>query len=82
MTETILRQYDEFVKSKVVVSKDAGFGIDLSEINPILKDHQKLIVQWMVLGAMVISLNSCGLPGAIIRTAGNLVQSAGGLVGM
>jgi len=33
------------------------------------------------LAALVISLTSCGLPGALARTAGGLMESAGSLVG-
>jgi hypothetical protein len=41
----------------------------------------KRIILLLTLGAAVLSLNSCGLPGALVRTAGNLVQSAGSLAG-
>ncbi|MEO5916188.1 MAG: hypothetical protein ABIS50_18265 [Luteolibacter sp.] len=40
----------------------------------------KRIALLITLGAAVLSLNSCGLPGALARTAGGLVQSAGNLV--
>ncbi len=41
----------------------------------------KRLVYLITLGAAILSLNSCGLPGAIIRSAGNLVKGASGLVG-
>ncbi len=41
----------------------------------------KRICLLITLTAAVLSLNSCGLPGALIRTTGNLVQSASNLVG-
>jgi hypothetical protein len=42
--------YEEFLKSKVVTAPRIGFEISLDKINPMLKGHQKAIVQWMVEG--------------------------------
>jgi hypothetical protein len=36
----------------------------------------KRILQLIVLAGLVLSLNSCGLPGAVVRSAGRLVDSA------
>lgn len=36
---------------------------------------------WTALTAAALSLTSCGLPGALARTAGNMTNSLGGLVG-
>ena len=33
-------------------------------------------LKWLALVAMVISLNSCGLPGALFRQTDNLVSTA------
>jgi hypothetical protein len=41
----------------------------------------KRLLQWIALTALVFSLNSCGLPGALIRSTGRLAQAAGGLLG-
>ncbi|MES2476288.1 MAG: hypothetical protein V4640_10940 [Verrucomicrobiota bacterium] len=41
----------------------------------------KRICMLVTLAAAVLSLNSCGLPGALVRTAGNLVNTAAGAVG-
>jgi hypothetical protein len=41
----------------------------------------KRILKWSALAALVISLSSCGIPGALGRSAGTLVNAAGGLVG-
>lgn len=38
-------------------------------------------IQWLLLAACVVSLTSCGLPGALARSAGRAVQGAGGLLG-
>ena len=35
----------------------------------------KRIAILIALGAAVLSLNSCGLPGALVRTAGNTINS-------
>ena len=42
--------YNEFLKSKVLLSNDAGFDVAESDINPILKPHQRDIVRWAVRG--------------------------------
>lgn len=39
----------------------------------------KRLVQLTTLAGIMLSLNSCGLPGALARTAGGVVQSVGGL---
>ena len=41
----------------------------------------KRILQLIVLSGIAFSLNSCGLPGALVRSAGNAVNSASALVG-
>lgn len=40
--------YNRFLEAKVLKIPDTGFAIDESEINPILKPHQKAIVKWAV----------------------------------
>lgn len=42
--------YLEFVKSKIKLAERAGFDIDDSEVNPLLKPHQRDIVKWAVAG--------------------------------
>ncbi len=42
--------YDEFLKAKVCVSSSFGLPCEQSEINPLLKPHQRDIVQWAVQG--------------------------------
>ena len=41
----------------------------------------KRISQWIAVTVLTFTLSSCGLPGALARSTGNLVQSAGGLLG-
>lgn len=47
---TKLDQYREFLRRKAVATPDRGFAIGLDEINPLLKPHQKVLVQWGVAG--------------------------------
>ena len=42
--------YREFLDAKVVMATDGGFHVELSDINPLLKPHQKRIVQWACAG--------------------------------
>lgn len=42
--------YDAFLNAKVKLAQSTGFDCDLSEINPALKPHNKLMVQWLVQG--------------------------------
>jgi hypothetical protein len=41
----------------------------------------KEMLKWWVIAALVFSLNSCGLPMALARTAGGVLNSAGSLAG-
>lgn len=45
-----MRTYEEFLRSKMELAPKSGFEIDLSEINPVLKPHQRDAVQWAVRG--------------------------------
>lgn len=67
MADGILDDYDAFVRKKVVISKDKGLVIGLDEINPILKDHQKLIVQWMIRGGRRACFAAFGLGKSVIQ---------------
>ena len=40
----------------------------------------KRFIQWTALTALVISLSSCGLPGAAVRTAQNAITTAQNLI--
>jgi hypothetical protein len=41
----------------------------------------KRISQWIAVTVLAFTLSSCGLPGALARTTGNLIESASGLIG-
>jgi hypothetical protein len=40
----------------------------------------KRLLQWIALTALALSLNSCGLPAALVRSTGSLLNSVGELV--
>ena len=40
----------------------------------------KCLFQWITVAVLVFSLSSCGLPVALARSAGSVVQGLGGLV--
>jgi hypothetical protein len=40
----------------------------------------KRFIQWIALAALVFSLSSCGLPGAVGRTAMNAVKTVGKII--
>lgn len=53
--------YKEFLESKIRLAQPDGFDCDLSEINPALKLHNKLMVKWMVEGGRRACFASFGL---------------------
>lgn len=59
--------YQEFLNTKIDISQESGFQIDISEINPALKDHQKAIVQWAVKGGCRAIFASYGLGKTVIQ---------------
>lgn len=53
--------YHDFLLSKVALAEDSGFDISQSEINPILKPHQKDAVQWAIKGGRRALFEAFGL---------------------
>lgn len=53
--------YDDFLKSKIKISQNQGFELNISEINPRLKLHNKLMVKWLVEGGKRACFASFGL---------------------
>jgi hypothetical protein len=45
-TTTKVAAYEEFLRSKMVAAPERGISIDASDINPLLKPHQRAIVRW------------------------------------
>lgn len=59
--------YTEFLKRKVVRASSYGFEIEESEINPILKPHQKAVVKWLVSGGRRACFAAFGLGKTVIQ---------------
>ncbi|GAB1537923.1 hypothetical protein NUACC21_05780 [Scytonema sp. NUACC21] len=53
--------YDDFLKNKVRIANKEGFKVEISEINPALKLHNKLMVKWLVEGGRRACFASFGL---------------------
>jgi DNA modification methylase len=60
-------EYEKFLQSKIKIEKEQGHEIQASGINPILKPHQKAIVEWMVKGGRRACFASFGLGKSIIQ---------------
>lgn len=60
-------RYEEFIAQKVNFDESFGFDIDPSEIHPILKPHQRDIVQWAVKGGRRAVFASFGLGKSVIQ---------------
>jgi hypothetical protein len=43
-------KYEAFLKSKVIVAENYGFSVEESELNPMLKPHNKDVVRWALDG--------------------------------
>lgn len=67
MSGDLIERYQAFLRAKVVMADSLGFDIDESEINPILKPHQRAIVRWMVLMGRAACFAAFGLGKSIIQ---------------
>lgn len=56
-----MMDYEEFIKEKAIFRNQSGFEIDKSEINDLLKPHQKDVVKWAVVGGCRAIFASFGL---------------------
>ena len=56
-----MKEYSEFLKSKIRISENQGFEVRNDEINPNIKPHNKLMVKWMVEGGKRACFASFGL---------------------
>jgi hypothetical protein len=54
-------KYEEFLRSKIVIAPDSGIEIDPSEINSIVKPHQRDMIMWAVKGGRRALFASFGL---------------------
>ena len=53
--------YDEFLKGKAVSAPVSGFRVERAQINPALKEHQKIAVEWACAGGRRALFESFGL---------------------
>jgi DNA modification methylase len=53
--------YQDFLKSKIVIAPESGFSIAEGDINPILKPHERDSVIWMIRGGRRALFSSFGL---------------------
>ena len=53
--------YREFLMTKMEIAKDSGFEVDKSDINEVLKPHQRDAVQWALRGGRRALFESFGL---------------------
>jgi len=63
----VTAEYQTFLESKIAVASRCGFDIELSEINPILKPQQAVIVQWMVAGGRRACFAAFGLGKSVMQ---------------
>lgn len=59
--------YVDFLKAKVSLAHDHGFEVSPDDINPVLKPHQKAIVQWNCAGGRRAVFAAFGLGKSIIQ---------------
>ena len=53
--------YKEFLESKIELATESGFVVDLADINPALKPHQRDAVRWALKGGRRALFESFGL---------------------
>jgi len=63
----INEKYLSFLKSKIVVAPDSGIEVQESEVNPILKPHQRDSVLWAVRGGRRALFEAFGLGKTVIQ---------------
>lgn len=59
--------YLRFLQEKVQIAPESGFDCDESEVNPILKPHQRAIVVWAVRGGRRAIFAAFGLGKSVIQ---------------
>jgi DNA modification methylase len=59
--------YKEFLESKVRLAEKHGFEIDISNIHPLLKPHQRDVVYWNIKGGRRANFLSFGLGKTLIQ---------------
>lgn len=72
--------YQDFLQAKIKLAEKHGFDISQDEIHPLLKPHQKAVVQWNVKGGRRADFLSFGLGKTLIQleTARQVIKHKGG----
>lgn len=55
------QSYIDFLKSKIKIAPKQGFDLDIEQVNPRLKPHNKIMVKWLVEGGRRACFASFGL---------------------
>lgn len=78
--QTTRQTYEDFLKDKADFNEQYGFPVKRNEISPVLKPHQKDIVQWAVAGGRRAIFASFGLGKSIMQleTLRLIMQREGG----
>lgn len=63
----MLRDYNQFLSSKVAIAQEGGFEVSADDINPILQPHQKLIIIWACRGGRRAIFAAFGLGKSVIQ---------------
>lgn len=80
-----MNDYNDFLKSKIKISENNGFEIQIDEINSRLKPHNKLMVKWLVEGGKRACFASFGLHKTVtqleaVRCILNIIGTGSGLI--
>ncbi|MBD8019356.1 DNA methylase N-4 [Brevibacterium sp. Re57] len=59
--------YEEFLRRKVAVSAQHGFRVELDDLHPALKEHQRLMVQWALAGGRRAIFAAFGMGKSIMQ---------------
>ncbi|HBN15861.1 MAG TPA: DNA methylase N-4 [Pseudohongiella sp.] len=59
--------YPEFLRRKTAIADTAGFDVELTDINPLLKQHQKLMVKWACKGGLRALFAAFGLGKSVMQ---------------
>lgn len=75
-----MSDYESFLKEKVNFGKHYGFDVDVVDISPILKDHQRDIVKWAVYGGRRAIFAAFGLGKSVMQleTLRLIIEREGG----
>ena len=53
--------YERFLTGKLVAAQPVGFDVDLDDLNSMLFDWQRVVVQWALKRGCAAMFESCGL---------------------